>query len=85
MGTPNPDAAQSVWVYHDGKEEGPFTAEAFNQRLNAGQWPPNAIVGLDDRTEWSGSPTRSLISENSNSRRFERAFELGSSLGAAID
>ena len=42
-----------MWVYHDGNEEGPFTTEAFIQRLNGGQWPANAIVALNDRTIWS--------------------------------
>ena len=52
LGAPNPDDAQRVWVYYDGSEEGPFNAEEFNQRLASGQWPPNAIVGLNDQTSW---------------------------------
>jgi len=53
MGAPNPHEANTVWVYHDGNEDGPFTAEAFVQRLQAGQWQPNAILALNDRTIWS--------------------------------
>ena len=53
FGSPNPDEAHDVWVYHDGNEEGPFTTAAFIQRLNGGQWPANAIVALNDRTVWS--------------------------------
>jgi len=53
LSAPDPDEASAVWVYNDGTEEGPLTAEAFDQRLNDGEWPPNAIVGLDDRTTWS--------------------------------
>lgn len=53
FGSPNPDDAQWVWVYHDGNEEGPFTTEAFVERLNLGQWPANAIVALNDQTFWS--------------------------------
>jgi len=53
MGPPNPDDAHRVWVYHNGAEEGPINAEDFNQRLLAGCWPPNAVVGLNDQTAWS--------------------------------
>ena len=53
MGPPNPDDAHRVWIYHNGIEEGPINPADFNQRLLAGQWPPNAIVGLDDHTTWS--------------------------------
>ena len=53
FGSPNPDEAHDVWVYHDGNEEGPFTTEAFIERLNGGQWPANALVALNDRTVWS--------------------------------
>ena len=51
-GPPNPDDAHRVWIYHNGIEEGPINVEDFNQRLLAGQWPPNAVVGLDDQTTW---------------------------------
>ena len=53
LGDPSPDDAHRVWVYHNGNEEGPLNAEDFNQRLISGQWPPNAIVGLNDQTTWS--------------------------------
>jgi hypothetical protein len=53
LSAPNPDEAGAAWVYNDGTEEGPLTAETFDQRLKAGEWPQNAIVGLDDRTTWS--------------------------------
>lgn len=53
MGLFNPDDAHRVWVYHDGNEEGPLNSEDFYQRLIAGQWPSNAIVGLNDQTKWS--------------------------------
>ena len=53
MMAPNPDDAHRVWVYHNGVEEGPLNSEDFNQRLISGQWPPNAIVGLNDQTIWS--------------------------------
>ncbi len=52
-GDPNPEGANSAWVYHDGTEEGPFGGDEFAQRLTSGQWPPNAIVGFNDRTTWS--------------------------------
>jgi hypothetical protein len=52
-GAMNPAAANTVWVYHDGVEYGPFTTAKFIQRLNACEWPRNAIVGLNDRTIWT--------------------------------
>jgi hypothetical protein len=51
-GAINPAEANTVWVYHDGVEYGPFTSAEFIQRLNACEWPRNAIVGLIDRTIW---------------------------------
>ena len=53
IGAPNPDDAHRVWVYHDGVEEGPINSEDFNRGLLAGQWPPNAVVGLNDPPTWS--------------------------------
>ena len=53
MGDPEASAADSVWVYHDGDEQGPFTMEAFKAGLTTGRWPANAMVGLNDRTVWS--------------------------------
>jgi len=52
-GAMNPAEANTVWVYHDGIEYGPFTTAEFMQRLNACEWPRNAIVGLIDRTIWT--------------------------------
>ena len=49
----NPAEANTVWVYHDGVEYGPFSTAEFSQRLNACEWPRNAIVGLNDRTIWT--------------------------------
>jgi len=51
-GAINPAEANTVWVYHDGVEHGPFTSAEFTQRLDACEWPRNAIVGLNDRTIW---------------------------------
>ncbi len=53
LGAPKPETASSVWVYQDGVEDGPFTPDEFLQRLNAGHWCRNAIVGLIDRTIWT--------------------------------
>jgi len=53
MGPPSPDDALRVWVYHHGSEEGPINPEDFNQRLLAGYWPPNAVVGFNAQTRWS--------------------------------
>ena len=53
MGAPNPDDAHRLWVFHNGNDEGPINPEDFNQRLLAGDWPQNAIVGLNDQTTWS--------------------------------
>jgi hypothetical protein len=52
-GAMNPAEANTVWVYHDGVEYGPFTTAKFIQRLNACEWPRNAVVGLNDRTIWT--------------------------------
>ena len=52
-GDPNPEGANSAWVYQDGTEEGPFSWDVLSQRLMVGQWLPNAIVGFNDRTTWS--------------------------------
>jgi hypothetical protein len=51
-GAINPAEANTIWVYHVGVADGPFTPAEFLQRLNAGQWRRNAIVGLIDRTIW---------------------------------
>jgi len=53
LGAPKPETAHFVWVYHDGVEDGPFTPSEYMQRLNAGHWCRNAIVGLIDRTIWT--------------------------------
>jgi len=53
MGAPKPETAHFVWVYYNGIEDGPFTPDEFLQRLNAGHWRRNAIVGLIDRTIWT--------------------------------
>ncbi len=53
LGAPKPETAHFVWVYYDGVEDGPFTPSEFMQRLNAGHWCRNAIVGLIDRTIWT--------------------------------
>jgi len=53
MEPPNPDDAHRIWVYHNGVEEGPINREDFNRGMLAGQWPANAIVGLNDQTTWS--------------------------------
>ena len=37
LSAPNPDEAGAAWVYNDGTEEGPLTAETFDQRLNDGE------------------------------------------------
>ena len=52
-GAINPTEAKTIWVYHAGLEYGPLTPADFIQRLNAGVWPRNAIVGLIDRTVWT--------------------------------
>ena len=52
-GAMNPAEANTIWVYHEGVEYGPFTAAEFIRRLNACEWPRNAIVGLIDRTIWT--------------------------------
>jgi hypothetical protein len=53
LGAPKPETAHFVWVYHGGVEDGPFAQAEFMQRLNAGHWCRNAIVGLIDRTIWT--------------------------------
>lgn len=45
--------SDSVWVFDDGKAEGPITMAEFNQQAGSGRWPDKAIVALDDRTAWT--------------------------------
>ena len=52
-GASNTAEVNNIWVYHEGVEYGPFIPAEFIQRLNACEWPQNAIVGLVDRTIWT--------------------------------
>jgi len=53
FGNPDTDKISSVWVYDEGKSEGPFTLEEFTQNLNSERWPLKAIIALQDRTAWT--------------------------------
>lgn len=53
LGEPRAEEDDSVWVYQDGMEEGPYAQAAFVDRLMANEWKTNALVGLNDRTTWS--------------------------------
>jgi hypothetical protein len=41
---------ENVWLFHQSDSSGPFHISEFAEGVRAGNWPPNAVVALDNLT-----------------------------------